>query len=61
MARIICVWMFVDPAMAAVPLQTVLRKTELPDSYIGFSDAGTNCPIRPGLKSDCECTHREIA
>ena len=59
MARVLCFWMFVDPAMAAVPIQTVLGKTEIPESILGFSDAGTNCPIHSGSKSDCECLVRE--
>ena len=59
MARTICLWMFVDPAMAAMPIHTVLSKTDIPLSYQGFSDAGTNCPIHPGTKARCECVCRE--
>ena len=59
MARVICFWMFIDPAIAAVPIQTVLSKSEIPLSYKGWSDAGTNCPIHQDKLMNCECHERE--
>lgn len=60
MARILCLWMFIDPAMTAVPMATVLSKQELPNSYRIYTDAGTHCPVHGGGDGvHCSCINKE--
>ena len=61
MARTICLWMFVDPTMAAMPIHSVLSKTDIPFSYKGYSDAGTNIPYTQGLKQSANaCVEKTV-